>query len=227
MTNNSMRTLQPVQLLALRVGVFAAALAPALLLAYNWFMLDLGANPIEAVIHSTGEWTLRLLLIALAITPVRRLTGLHWLLRLRRMLGLFVFFYACLHLSAYAWLDLYLDWNAIALDILDRPFITVGFAAFLLLLPLALTSNHAAVRRMGGRRWQNLHRSVYAIAILGVVHYWWQVKSDNFEPLIYAVVLFALLGARAWWREQERRRQLANVPGAPRFTGKVIRIVPK
>lgn len=215
------------QIAALKFALFALCTLPAVLLAFGWVNQTLGANPIETVTHTTGEWTLRFLLITLAVTPLRRLTGLHWLLRMRRMLGLFVFAYACLHFSTYVWLDHYFDWNAIALDILERPFVTVGFAAFVLLIPLAATSNKIAIRRMGGRRWQNLHRSVYGIAILAIVHYWWLVKADLLKPAIYAGLLAALLGVRAWWREIERRRQLSQVPPAPVFKGKVIRIVPK
>ena len=161
------------------------------------------------------------------MTPLRRYTGLHWLLRLRRMLGLFVFAYAVGHLTTYLWLDQFFDWQAIANDILDRPFITVGFAAFVLLIPLAVTSNSFAIRRLGGRRWQSLHRSVYGIAILGVVHFWWLVKADLLEPFIYALILAVLLGLRAWWRELERRRQLSVPPPAKHLARPVIRIVPK
>lgn len=223
----SLKTPSPTLLLSVRVLVFAACLAPALALLYGWFAGSLGANPIEAVIQETGKWTLRLLLLTLAVTPLRRLTSLHWLLRLRRMLGLFVFFYASLHLAAYAWLDLYLDWRAIVSDVLDRPFVTVGFAAFVLLVPLAVTSNQTAIRRMGGRQWQNLHRSIYAIAILAVLHYWWLVKADYLSPLIHTLVLALLLGSRAWWREQERQRQLSNTPGSPGYKRKIIHIMPK
>ncbi len=215
------------QIQAIKAAVFLLCCLPAARLAFGWFDGTLGANPIEAITHSTGEWTLRMLLITLAVTPLRRMTGLHWLLRLRRMLGLFAFAYASLHFSTYVWLDLYFDWNAIALDILERPFITVGFAAFVLLIPLAATSNGYAIRRMGGRQWQALHRSVYGIAILAIVHYWWLVKADLLKPIIYASILAALLAARAWWRELERRRQLATPPASPGFKGKVIRIVPK
>ncbi|THF60720.1 protein-methionine-sulfoxide reductase heme-binding subunit MsrQ [Pseudothauera rhizosphaerae] len=213
----------PFQLAALKVLVLALCLVPAALLAHGWFAGTLGANPIETLQRGTGEWTLNMLLVTLAVTPLRRLTGLHWLQRLRRMLGLVAFAWACAHLANWAWLDLWFDWGAIAADILKRPYVTVGFAAFVLLLPLAATSNAFAIRRLGGRRWQALHRSVYAIAILGVVHYWWLVKADVLKPLIYALVLAALLGVRAWWRELERRRQIAA--GAPQFKGKVIRIL--
>lgn len=215
------------QLVAIKLLVFLTCLGPAAWYAYGWSADALGANPIEAITRASGEWTLRLLLITLAVTPLRRLTGLHWLLRLRRMLGLFAFAYACTHLLTYLWLDQFFDAAAIARDILERPFITVGVAAFLLLVPLAATSTHFAIRRMGGRRWQALHRSVYGIAIMGVVHYWWLVKADVLAPLIYALILAGLLGTRAWWRELERRRQQANIPEPARFKGRVIPIVPK
>ncbi len=207
--------------------LFVACLLPAALLAKGWMDNALGANPVEAITRASGEWTLRMLLLTLAVTPLRRLLGLHWLLRLRRMLGLFTFAYASAHFTTYIWLDQFFDITAIADDILDRPFITVGFAALVLMAPLALTSNSFAIRRMGGRRWQALHRSIYAIAILGVLHYWWLVKADVLEPLAYGLILAVLLGLRGWWREVERRRQLSTPPPTPRFKGKVIRIVPK
>ncbi len=214
------------QLAAIKLLVFVLCLLPALQLALGWRADALGANPIETITRASGEWTLRLLLIGLCVTPLRRITGLHWLVRLRRMLGLFAFAYAAAHFMTYLWLDQFFDWRAIAADILERPFITVGFAAFVLLLPLAATSNAFAIRRLGGRRWQALHRSVYAIAIMGVVHFWWLVKADVLAPLVYALILAALLGARAWWREQERRRQLAARPPARHLQKKTIRIVP-
>lgn len=223
----NLRTPNIAQIGAIKALLFVLCAMPALLLAHGWFNNTLGANPIEVVTHSTGEWTLRMLLITLAVTPLRRITGLHWLLRVRRQLGLFAFAYASMHFATYVWLDLYFDWNAIALDIIERPFVTVGFAAFLLLIPLAVTSNQAAIRRLGGRKWLSLHRSVYAIAILGIIHYWWLVKADVLKPVLYALILLALLGVRAWWRELERRRQLAAVPQMPEFKGKVIRIMPK
>jgi len=223
----NIKTPSAAQMGAIKALLFVLCAMPALLLAQGWFNNTLGANPIEAVTHTTGEWTLRMLLITLAVTPLRRLTGLHWLLRVRRQLGLFAFAYASMHFATYMWLDLYFDWNAIALDIIERPFVTVGFAAFVLLIPLAVTSTQAAIRRMGGRKWLALHRSVYAIAILGIIHYWWLVKADVFKPVLYALILVALLGARAWWRELERRRQIAAMPPMPAFKGKVIRIMPK
>lgn len=161
-------------------------------------LLTLGTNPVELITRSTGTWTLATLCLALAVTPLRRLTGANWLARMRRMTGLFAFFYAALHFTAYAWFDqgLYLD--EILKDVWKRPFITVGFAAFLLLVPLAITSTDAMMRRLG-RRWATLHRAVYAVAVLGVVHYWWLVKRDLTQPALYAMVVAVLLGARVAW----------------------------
>jgi len=201
----------PRQILTLKIVLFAVSLLPFLWNLRALLQDALGANPIEAITHASGDWTLRFLLITLAITPLRKLTGWHWLVRLRRMLGLFAFFYVSLHFITYLWLDQFFDWNGIAHDIVKRPFITAGFAAFVLMIPLAATSFNAAIRALGGRRWQALHRSIYAIGILGVIHYWWLVKRDITEPLIYAAILALLLGLRMWWREQERRRQLQRV----------------
>ncbi len=159
---------------------------------------DLSANPIEFITRSTGTWTLVGLMLTLTITPLRRLTGYAGWIRFRRMLGLFTFFYVCLHFITYIWLDQFFDPAAIARDIIKRPFITVGFAAFVLLIPLAATSTHAMMRRLG-RRWQQLHRLVYAVAILGVVHYFWLVKKDLTEPLVYGAVLTLLLLMRLPW----------------------------
>ena len=216
------------QLALLKTALFALFLVPAVLLGRAFSLDGLGANPIEALTRATGEWTLRLLLITLCVTPLRKLTGWHWLVRLRRMLGLFTFAYACTHLLTYLWLDQFFDWHAIAKDILKRPFITVGMAAFVLMAPLAATSSNAAIRRLGGRRWQALHRSIYPIAILACVHFWVLVKKDITEPLLYALITAVLLGLRAWWREQERRRQLAGAYAPPpQARGKVIPIVAK
>lgn len=197
------------QLAALKAALFLLCLLPVARLAVGAVQDELGANPIEFITRSLGTWTLNFLLITLAVTPLRQLSGLHWLLRLRRMLGLFVFFYASLHLATYLWLDQFFDVMAIARDIVKRPFITAGFSAFVLLVPLAATSNNAMVRRLGGKRWARLHRAVYAIAIIGVIHYWWLVKKDITQPLLYAVLLGLLLGFRAWRLARERRRQLA------------------
>lgn len=216
----------PTQLTAIKLVLFAASLLPLLLLIVGGVQDALGANPIETITHATGDWTLRFLLITLAVTPLRRLTGLHWLLRLRRMLGLYAFFYGCLHFATYVVLDQFFYWPGIAEDILERPYITVGFSALLLMTPLAMTSNGYMIRRLGGRRWQSLHRSVYSIAILGVIHFWWLVKADLLQPLLYALVLCVLLGLRAHWRNQERQRQLASLPVAPGGR-RVIRVVAK
>lgn len=192
--------------------VFVVSLVPlALLVQAALFDVDaLGANPIEAINRTLGDWALRFLLITLAVTPLRQLTGRHELVRLRRMLGLFAFFYATLHVASYTGLDQQFNWDEIAKDIIKRPFITAGFVSLVLLLPLAATSTNAMVRRLGGRRWRNLHRLVYVIGAGAVLHFFWMVKSDIREPLVYAVLLALLLGYRLW--AARRRRQLA--PGA-------------
>jgi sulfoxide reductase heme-binding subunit YedZ len=183
--------------------VFVLALLPLARLIFGAVTNALGANPVEFITRSTGTWTLVFLCLTLCITPLRKLSGWNWLLRLRRMLGLFAFFYVLLHFTTYIWLDVFFDFSAIAKDILKRPFITVGFTAFVLMLPLAITSTNAMVRRLGGRRWLMLHRLVYVIAILGVVHYWWLVKRDITQPLIYACVLAILLGYRVLARMRD------------------------
>jgi sulfoxide reductase heme-binding subunit YedZ len=182
----------------LKVLLFLACLIPLGKLTLEIFGvagMSLGANPIEELIHRLGIWGLNFLLITLTVTPLRRLTGKNWLLRFRRMLGLFAFFYLLLHFLTYAGLDQRFDLAAIIEDIAERPYITVGFTALLLLVPLAATSTQAMMRRLG-RRWQKLHRLVYLIAILGVVHFYWQVKLDTFEALIYAAILAILLAYR-------------------------------
>ncbi len=181
--------------------VFLLCLGPALRGVIGAATNSLGANPVEFLTRSSGTWTLVFLCVTLAVTPVRRLTGLSWLAGWRRMFGLYTFFYALLHLTTYVWLDQWFDWMAIVKDIVKRPFITVGFAAFVLLLPLALTSTRAMMRRLG-RRWQQLHRVIYLIAPLGVLHYWWHksAKNDLSEPAIYGAIVLALLAARLAWR---------------------------
>ncbi len=185
---------------ALKALLFLLCLLPAARLGWLAIEGGLGANPIEFVIRSLGTWTLVLLLATLSITPLRRLTGWNVLIRVRRLLGLFAFFYATLHFLAFFGLDQFFDLRAVIADIAKRPYITVGFTCFLLLIPLAVTSTNAMQRRLGGRRWQRLHRLIYVIAIGGVVHYWWLVKKDITQPLIYALVLGLLLGLRLWWR---------------------------
>ena len=176
--------------------IFVACLIPLARLVWFAFQGNLSANPIEFITRSLGTWTLVFLLITLSITPLRKLLNQPWLIKLRRMLGLFAFFYASLHFVTYIWLDQFFDLQAIYKDVIKRPFITVGFASFLLLIPLAVTSTNNMVRRLGGKRWQKLHRLVYLIAIGGVVHYWWLVKKDITQPVIYAAVLAILLGYR-------------------------------
>jgi len=204
--------LAPRTLTLVRATVFALALVPFSLLAWRTFHGHLGANPVEAMLRFLGTWTLVLLLATLTVTPLRRLTGWAWLIRLRRMLGLFAFFYASLHVVAWVWIDHWFDWPAMADDIVKRPYLTFGFVAFVLMLPLAATSTQAMMRRLG-RNWQRLHRLVYAIAVPGVLHYAFHklAKNDLAEPLIYAAVLAMLLGARvvdAWHRRRNVRPML-------------------
>ncbi|MCF8178311.1 MAG: sulfoxide reductase heme-binding subunit YedZ [Sulfuritalea sp.] len=206
--------------------LFIACLGPLAYYAWGVQADSLGANPIEAVTRGMGTWALNFLLITLAVTPLRKFSGWVWLIRLRRMLGLFVFFYAALHLGTYLWFDQFFDWMEIAKDILKRPFITVGMICFVLLVPLAATSNAFAIRKLGGRRWQGLHRSIYLIGLLAVLHYFWMVKADISQPLLYAGILAVLLGLRIWWRVQERNRQLAGAY-APKPLGRIISLAIK
>lgn len=180
---------------AAKVAIWASALTPAAWLVWRATHGDLGANPIEEVLHRTGWWGLALLTTTLAITPVRRLTGWHPIVRYRRLVGLFAFFYLTLHFSTYLVLDQWFAWKYILEDIAERPFITVGFAAWLLLLTLALTSTRGWIRRLGAR-WQRLHRLIYLASALGVLHFFWKVKADTREPLIFAAVIGLLLLAR-------------------------------
>ena len=176
--------------------VFVVCLLPLVWLAARLVLGDLGANPIEALVRGLGDWALRFLLIALAVTPLRQITGWIWLGRLRRMLGLFAFFYVVMHFASFIGLDQFFDWPAIGREIVKRRYITIGMAAVLLLIPLALTSTDAMVRRLGGARWRKLHRLVYVIAPLGVTHHWMMVKKDLTEPMIHAAILAVLLGWR-------------------------------
>jgi len=181
--------------------VFLLCLLPAAFVVTDAFELTgrLGANPVEEILDRFGNWGLRMIMITLAVTPLRRITGWNWLARFRRMVGLFAFFYVLMHFLTWLILDQGVLLSAILEDLTERPFITIGFAALLLLIALAATSTGGMRRRLG-RRWQVLHNAVYAIALLGVWHYWWQVKKDITEPLIYAAILTVLLGARLWWR---------------------------
>lgn len=195
--------------------VFLLALGPFVWVALGAFGLggiSLGANPVEAMLDLVGVWSLRFLLLTLAITPLRDLTGWTWLLAFRRMLGLFAFFYLVLHVVIYVTLDRSLDAGLMLEDVVKRPFITIGVLALLMMLPLAVTSTRGWMRRLG-RRWQSLHRLVYPAAILGVWHYYWQVKLDTLEPTVYAVVLAVLLGYRVHAHRAKRRRIAARTTG--------------
>ena len=188
--------------------LFVVCLAPAGLLGWNFYHDQLGANPFEALTRDSGEWTLRFLLLTLLMTPLRGILHRPWPLHLRRMLGLYSFFYACLHLLTYLWFDQFFDWQEIVNDIIKRPFITAGITAWILLVPLAVTSTNGMMRRLG-RRWKRLHRSIYLIAILGVLHFFWLVKADLREPLIYAGLLVILLGYRITKWSQKREFGIA------------------
>lgn len=200
--------------LALKALLWVSALAPAAWLLAGWFMGWLGANPIEALTHVTGMTALVLLLVTLSVTPARRLTGWNPLIRLRRPLGLFAFFYAVLHVSVWAVLDLGLEFRWAAEDIAQRPYITVGLAAFLLLVPLALTSTRGWIRRLG-RNWSRLHTLVYVSTALGVVHFYWLVKSDVRLPLLLGAVFVALMAARVPGWVRGRHEAAAGARGAP------------
>jgi sulfoxide reductase heme-binding subunit YedZ len=181
----------------IKPALFVLCLVPVGLLAWDALTHHLGANPVEKLNHRTGIWTLRMLLITLSITPLRRLTGWNVLIRLRRMFGLYTFFYACLHFSTWLVFDHFFDVQEIVKDIVKRPYITVGFSAFVMLIPLAVTSTNNWVRRLGSR-WAKLHQLVYVIATLGVLHYLWLVKADVRDPVIYGLMLAVLLAYRAW-----------------------------
>jgi sulfoxide reductase heme-binding subunit YedZ len=190
-----MRIAEPYFSKVIKPSIFIIALLPVFYLIWGVFSDALGANPIETIIRDLGEWALRFLLITLSISPLRRLTGMAQLLRLRRMLGLYVFFYASLHLSIYLWLEQSFDWWEVWLDIVERPFITIGMLSFILLVPLAVTSTRAAIRKLG-KNWLRLHQLIYPIAIFTVLHFWWLVKIDTQEPMIYALILTILLSER-------------------------------
>src|SRR6202166_3983247 len=180
--------------------VFLICLVPLAALGWRALHGELTANPIEFITHATGDWTLRFLIITLCVTPFRKILHLPELIRFRRMLGLFAFFYACLHFTTYIWLDKFFDLSEMWKDIAKRKYITVGFTAFLLLIPLAVTSTAGWIRRLGGKRWQKLHRLIYPAAVLGVIHYYWLVKSDHRKPLLYAFIIGVLLAWRvATW----------------------------
>jgi len=199
-----MKSLSHRQLQLLRITVFILASLPFLRLVVAVYREDLGANPLEFITRNTGDWTLYLLCLTLALTPLRKLLQWHWLIRLRRMLGLYSFFYAALHFLTFLWFDHFFDLADMWRDLVKRPFITVGFIAFVLLLPLAITSSNAMIKRLGGKQWQWLHRLVYVIVPLGVLHYFWMKAGKNLllQPTLFAVLVFALLGLRLYWRFQ-------------------------
>jgi sulfoxide reductase heme-binding subunit YedZ len=181
--------------------VWIGCLVPAGILGVRAVRGDLTANPLELLTNWTGYTTLVLVMVTLAVTPVRRLTGWNGVIRLRRLIGLFAFFYACIHFSIYIGLDIFFDWGRIIEDILLRPYITVGFTAFVLLIPLALTSTKGWIRRLG-KRWQKLHRLIYAVGALGVLHYYWKVKADTREPLVFAAIFVVLMLLRTGFVRQ-------------------------
>lgn len=195
-------------------AVFLACLLPLARLGWKAYNAALGANPIEVITHSTGDWTLIFLLITLAITPLRRVTWQPWLIRFRRMFGLFAFFYVVLHFLTYIWLDKFFALHEMLADVAKRRFITVGFTGFLLLIPLALTSTAGWIRRLGGKRWQALHRLIYFAAGAGVIHYYWLVKADKHKPLQYAAILGLLLAYRVVVWAIPRRMSARTATGA-------------
>ena len=201
-----------------KTAVFALCLMPLASLGWDALHHALTANPIEYITHATGDWTLRFVVITLGITPLRKLLHLPELVRSRRMLGLFAFFYGCLHFTTYIWLDKFFDLHGVWIDVYKRPYITVGFTAFVLMIPLALTSTAGWVRRLGGRNWQLLHRAIYIIAIAGVIHYYWLVKSAVIRPLTYGAIVAALLLWRVagslWPRTGAARRSHLQVAPA-------------
>jgi methionine sulfoxide reductase heme-binding subunit len=203
-----------------KVAIFLLCLSPLGFFAYRALHEGLTANPVEFIQHFTGDWTLRFLLITLSITPLRKLLNLPELIRFRRMFGLFAFFYVCLHFLTYLGPDQSFNVAAMLKDVAKRRYIFVGFAAFVLLIPLAITSTQGWIRRLGGRRWQALHRSIYAIGILGVVHYYWLVKSDVRKPLFYAAILAVLLLWRVvtWLRKRKQTLVTARTHAAPSST---------
>ena len=203
-----------------KVLIFLGAFVPLERLVWKFFHDGLGANPVEVITHSTGDWTLILIMVTLSITPLRKLSKQYWLIGVRRMTGLFAFFYGCLHFTTYIWLDKFFDVHEMIKDVYKRPFITAGFTAFVLMIPLALTSTKGWIRRLGGKNWLRLHRLIYVTAIAGVVHYIWLVKADIREPLRYAFVLGVLLLYRivVWLTESRRKAAPAALHSSPKTT---------
>lgn len=197
----------PKQFRILKATLFVLAMLPFVRLAVCALTDQLGANPIEFITRSTGDWTLYFLCITLAVTPLRRFTKWNWLIKLRRMLGLFAFFYVALHFTTFLWFDHFFDVAEMLKDVYKRPFITVGFIAFVLLIPLAATSTNGMIKRFGGKRWQWLHRTVYLIAMLGILHFWWmRAGKHNFEkPIVFGTLVGVLLLLRVYWYLRQKR----------------------
>lgn len=214
----ALRNLKPRSVTVLWWCFLILAYVPLVRLVVLGFTGGLGANPLEFITHSTGDWTLYLFCITLAITPLRKLTGLNWLVRMRRMVGLMAFFYLCLHFTTFVWFDHFFDLGEIWKDILKRPFITVGVLALVLSIPLAITSTNGMVRRLGGKRWQVLHRLVYVIVPLGVLHYWWDKAGKNLiaQPLLFAVLVGLMLALRLLWRKGGAQAAPVAPPAPPR-----------
>jgi len=211
-----MKSPSPTAVRAMKVAVFLVCLGPVSVLVWKGLHGQLGANPVDVITRSTGRWTLTFLLITLGVTPLRKLSGSPWLVRFRRMLGLFAFFYGTLHLMTYVWLDKFFDLHAMLHDIAKRRFITAGMTAWSLILPLALTSTAGWIRRLGGKRWQRLHQLIYFSATAAVIHFIWLVKADLRRPLTYGAILATLLAYRvaSWVAAKTRTRAVvtANVP---------------
>lgn len=207
----------PRQISLVKAALFAASLLPFARLVLFAFTDRLGANPIEFITRNTGDWTLYFLCLTLSVTPLRKLTGLHWLIRLRRMLGLFAFFYATLHFTTFLWFDHFFDFDEMLKDVVKRPFITVGFTAFVLLVPLAVTSTNGMVKRLGGKRWQWLHRTIYLIAPLGILHFWWMKagKNDFAQPILFGSIVALLLLMRLYWNVVQPRLQRRRTEPTP------------
>lgn len=195
--NINLRQIDESRLRVLKALLFLLALWPLERLIFWGLMDHLGANPIEKVLRQTGFWTLAFLTLTMALTPIRQWSGLAWMGRFRRMLGLFAFFYGLLHVGTYVILDQFFDWLGIVKDISKRPYITVGFAAFVLMIPLAITSTDGMLRRLGGQRWRKLHRLIYLITLGGIIHFWWLVKKDITEPFIFALIYAVSMGLRS------------------------------
>ncbi len=206
-----------------KAALFLACLIPLGILIWEALHGELTANPIEFVTHATGDWTLRFLILTLSITPLRKILGQPDLIRFRRMLGLFAFFYAFLHFSMWIGVDKFFDWPEMIKDVEKRRFITVGFTGFVLMIPLAWTSTAGWIRKLGGKRWQMLHRAIYLSAIAGVIHYYWLVKSDERKPLQYAAVVGVLLAWRigAWLRGRWQKSAARVIPSKPRASTEI------